>query len=347
MKKVIIFCIIIISIGSIIGFKIYSDAMGIIKHPFVIESDSIELKVNNGDTLTGVINTLYEDKKIGNSYLIKWYIKNQKLNTNIKPGTYTFAKDVTLVKFIEGLGQGKFNENAIRVTIPEGYDIEHIASVLQEKGVISKENFLESVKQYNLPSYVKSDTKLKYALEGYLFPDTYEFVKGMKGNEVIDIMVKKFEAVLKDVEQKINRKIDTSEVHKLITMASVVEREAELASERATVASVFYNRIKINMKLQSCATVEYALGVHKTVYTEKDLQVQSPYNTYIVESLPVGPISSPGKDSIMAAAEPAKTDYLYFVSKFDGTKSHFFSKSYSDFLKNKNTSEANMAKLNK
>jgi UPF0755 protein len=346
MKKKVILSIIVLAIISTIGFKIYSDASSIIKQPFIVEGDTIEVTVKTGDSLNGVINSLYEDKKLGNAYLIKWYIKKYKLNTNIKPGTYTFSKDITIENFIKGLGEGKYNENAIRVTIPEGYDIEGIASLLQDKGIIEKEKFLQSVKEYALPGYIKADAKRKYQLEGYLFPDTYEFVKGMKGNDVINIMVKNFEKVQKEIEQKIGRTLDTNELDKLLIMASIVEREAELASERPIVASVFFNRIKINMKLQSCATVEYALGVHKTVYTLKDLEVQSPFNTYLVSGLPVGPICNPGKSSILAAAEPAKTDYLFFVSKFDGTKTHFFSKDYAEFERNKKISEKNMAKMN-
>ena len=349
MKKRVIFSIIVIGIIAVIVYKIYSDALGIIKHPFITEDTTVELKVKSGDTLTGVISSLYEDKKLGNLYLIKWYIKKQQLSTNIKPGTYNFSKDISLEKFIKGLGEGKDNENATKVTIPEGYDIEHIASLLQDKGIIQKELFLQNVKEYTLPSYVKTDSKRKYALEGYLFPDTYEFIKGMSGKDIVAILIKNFEEVRTDIEKKIGKTFDSTELDKLIIMASIVEREAELASERPIVASVFFNRLKTNMKLQSCATVEYALGVHKTVYTLKDIKVESPYNTYLdlVPGLPVGPVCNPGKDSILAAAAPAQTDYLFFVSKFDGTKTHFFSKSDAEFEKNKKISEANMAKMDK
>ncbi len=347
MKKKVIFSIIIMAIISIIGFKIYSDAAGIIKHPFVVENNTIEVTVKTGDTLTGVINSLYEDKKLGNAYLIKWYIKKQKLSTNIKPGTYTFSKDITIEKFIAGLGEGKYNENAIKVTIPEGYDIESIASLLQEKGIIEKEKFIQSVKEYTLPSYVKTDSKRKYSLEGYLFPDTYELIKGMKGKEIIDVMIKNFETVLKNIQDKSNKKMTNEEIDKVIILASMIERETEAVDERVIVSSVLYNRLSKQMKLQIDATVEYALGVHKTIYTYKDLEVQSPYNTYLVPGLPVGPICNPGKASIAAALEPASTKYIYYVSKFDGSKTHFFSENYDKFLNDKKVSQANLAKMNK
>jgi UPF0755 protein len=331
----------------VIGYKIYSDALGIIKHPFIIEDATIELKVKSGDTLSGVINSLYENKKIGNSYLIKWYIKKQQLSTNIKPGTYNFSKDISLEELIKGLGESKYNENSVRVTIPEGYDVEHIAALLQDNGIIEKEKFIQSVKEYTPPSYIKTDSKRKYALEGFLFPDTYELIKGMKGKDIIDIMLKNFEAVLKNAQDKSNKEISDEEIDKIIILASMVERETEAVDERVVVSSVLHNRLNIKMKLQIDATVEYALGVHKTIYTYKDLEVQSPYNTYLVAGLPVGPICNPGKASIVAAMEPASTKYIYYVSKFDGSKTHFFSENYDKFLSDKKVSQTNLAKMNK
>jgi UPF0755 protein len=347
MKKIVILFVIIIMTATGVGLKIYSDAKNIIEQPFTAQDEKIEVNVKNGDTLNSIINSLYDENKIGNSYLIKWYIKKNKLNTNIKPGDYSFTKDTSLESFINTLGKGKYNENAIKVTIPEGFDIEKMAQLFQDKQIISKEEFIASVKAYNLPSYVKNDSKRKYALEGYLFPDTYEFIKGMKGNDIINILLKNFETVLEDIKIKNNIVLPQEQIDEKIIMASIVERESELASERPTIASVFYNRIKDRMMLQSCATVEYVLGVHKVVYTEKDISIDSPFNTYKVNGLPAGPICSPGRSSILAALQPAKTDYIYFVSKFNGTKEHFFSKDYSEFLKNKKTSEANYAKMNK
>jgi UPF0755 protein len=347
MKKKVIFSIIVMVIIAVIGYKIYSDALGIIKHPFITEDTTIELKVKSGDTLTGVINSLYEDKKIGNSYLIKWYIKKQQLSTNIKPGTYNFSKDISLEKLIKGLGESKYNENSIKVTIPEGYDVEHIATLLQDNGIIEKEKFIQSVKEYTPPSYIKTDIKRKYALEGFLFPDTYELIKGMKGKDIIDIMLKNFEAVLKNVQDKSNKEMTVEEIDKIIILASMVERETEAVDERVVVSSVLHNRLNIKMKLQIDATVEYALGVHKTIYTYKDLEFQSPYNTYLVSGLPIGPICNPGKASILAAMEPASTKYIYYVSKFDGSKTHFFSENYDKFLSDKKVSQTNLAKMNK
>lgn len=221
-------------------------------------------------------------------------------------------------------------DNIVKVTIPEGFDIEHIAKTLDEKGIISKDEFLTSCKEYTLPSYIKKDSKRKYELEGYLFPDTYEFKKNTGGREIIDIFLNRFEYVINDIEKSNNMTMEDGKLDEIITMASIVEKEVKMEDERGKAASVFYNRLKKGMKLQSCATVLYALGYHKDKLSNNDLKVKSPFNTYIVKALPEGPICCPGKASIIAALKPNKTNFLYFVSNNDGT--HTFTSSYKEFL---------------
>ena len=153
----------------------------------------------------------------------------------------------------------------------------------------------------------------------------------MQGDKIIDKMLDRFNYVIKEIEKENNIKIKDEDMDKLISMASVIEKEAEKDGERGKIASVFYNRIDKKMKMESCATVLYALGYHKDKLYYKDLKIKSPYNTYLNTGLPIGPICSPGKNSIKAALNPEKTDYLYFVSKNNGT--HFFTKNYNDFLK--------------
>lgn len=322
------FLLILTAMGSI-----YLWVKGVEKHPFTTNSERIEFKVKSGDTLNGVIASLEEKKLLKNQYIVKWYIKRLNLNTKIKPGSYDLSNKITISEFVKDLNSGKYNENAIKVTIPEGYDVQHIAALLEEKGIMPKDAFIEACKEYSLPDYIKKDSKRKYAIEGYLFPDTYEIIKGTQGKDIIDMMVKNFETVLKDVENKKNRTLNTSDIDRVITMASIVEKEAEKDEERGKVAAVFYNRLNKEMKLQSCATVLYTLGVHKDKLYDKDLAAPGPYNTYIVKALPAGPICSPGRKSIEAAIDPPTTKDLYFVSKNDGT--HFFTDSYTEFEKAK------------
>ncbi|MFL0268124.1 endolytic transglycosylase MltG [Candidatus Clostridium radicumherbarum] len=331
MKKVFSVIIVILVVLGILGFIIYRDALKTIRHPFISTTSNVEVKVNSGDSLNTVIEGLASEKKIGNSFLIKWYIKNQKLSSNIKPGTYSFAANTSIEDFVKGLEEGRDNLNTIKITIPEGYDIDQIAQLLEKDGLFKKEDFINAVNSYKLPSYIKQDDKKRYALEGYLFPDTYIFGKNTKCSEVIKTMLNRFEEVVSEVNKNNNGAIKDENIENIITMASVIEKEAVTESDRPKVASVFYNRINKNMKLQSDATVIYALNVHKEVVYTNDLKVNSPYNTYLVQGLPIGPICSPGKSSIVAALNPEKSKNIYFIIIKDGP--HFFSDNYNEFLK--------------
>ncbi|WP_169735793.1 endolytic transglycosylase MltG [Clostridium lundense] len=316
---------------------IYSYYRSVVNHPFKDKGKDIGVIVNNGDSLYKVLNSLDNKKEIKNLILIKTYIKRNNLNTTIKPGNYQISSDVTLKELMIDLNKGIFNKNLVKVTIPEGYDIEKIALLLEEKDIIKKEEFLQSCREFPLPRYIKNVGNRKYNLEGYLFPDTYELVKGMQGKDIIDIMYNRFNRSINELRNKYS--IDDNKIDTIITMASMVEREAERDEERGKVASVFYNRINIGMKMESCATVLYALGKHKNKLYYSDLKIKSPYNTYIIKGFPPGPICSPGISSIKAAINPDKTNYLYFVSYNNGT--HFFTRDYKEFLKVKKQTQGN------
>lgn len=323
----VIICMLIMAV-SYSMFSYYQNE--VVKHPFTIKSNKVKVFVKQGESLYGVIDNLGQNSVVHNAFFMKYYIKKNALNSDIKPGNYAFDSNTDINEFINYLNKGIFDNDVVMVTIPEGYDIEQIADTLDDKGIISRQNFLLSCKEYAFPGFVKVDSSKKYVLEGYLFPDTYALTKGMMGKTIIDMMLKRFQTVVADIEKSENLKISDSNLEKYIIMASIVEREVKTSDERGKAASVFYNRLKINMKLESCATVEYALGFHKDKLLNSDLKINSPYNTYIVAALPAGPICSPGRQSIEAALKPDKTDYLYFVSNNDGT--HTFTDSYKKFL---------------
>ena len=321
-------------IGLLIGFLIVCAFAGnyqykkIIQHPIKTDKD-IHVNVKNGDTLYSILDDLNRSGAIKNSSIIKFYIKNNDIKSNVHPGKFLIPKDSSVKELVTGLSTIGNEEDIIKVTIPEGFDINNIAEVLQDKGIINKENFLESCKTYKLPNFIIGNENRKFNLEGFLFPATYELKAGMNGNEIIKFMVDKFYSTINEINKE--TPIDMNKLDKIITIASIVEREASDKNERDKVASVFYNRLEKDMKLQSCATVLYSLGKHKEKLYNKDLEVESPYNTYKVSGLPVGPICSPGKAAIKAALSPARTNYLYFVSNNDGT--HFFTDDYNEFLK--------------
>ena len=333
MKKrviIIFICLFILALGTYIGVKSYYKSK-VVDRPFSLTLDKVKLKVNEGDTLNHVIEKFSSQNIIHNKYLIKYYLKYNNISTNIIPGTYYIKKDMNLKAFIDMLSSGKVSDNLVKVTIPEGFNVEDIAHRLEENHIIAKEDFIKSVKEYKLPNYIKKSSERKYRVEGYLFPDTYDFEKGMDGDDIIDIMIERFGYVIMDIENKEGKTVDMDTLDDVITMGSIIEKEVEKDEERGKVASVFYNRIDRKMKLQSCATVLYSLGVHKEELSNEDLKINSPYNTYLVDKLPVGPICSPGRASIEAALSPNSTNYLFFISNDDGT--HSFTASDKEFLK--------------
>lgn len=307
------------------------------RYPFKTNGKKINFQIKQGERLEQVIDNLSSSKLVKNPLLIKWYTKRHFENGLLKPVKYSFSKGISLSNFVLYVERGIRDDRPVKVIIPEGYDIEQIGNLLEKKGIISSSNFIKSCREYKLPDFVKKDSKRRYALEGYLFPDTYDFLKGSSGDYIIEVMLNRFSDVLDKVQEDTGKHLNIQEMDKIITMASIVEREVKKPEERGKAASVFYNRLKRNMKLQSCATVLYALNVHKDKVYYKDLQVDSPYNTYKVNGLPEGPISNPGKGCIIAAINPEKTNYLYFVSENNGT--HFFTDSNEKFLEVKKTTQ--------
>lgn len=317
-----------ISIIIIILLFLFAYIVNSLNHPFKITSDK-EFEIKTGDTLYGIVAKLDSQGLIKNSSIVKAYIKYKKVPGNIKPGLYTISANLSINEFIYNINNGVFDKNTVFITIPEGYDLSQIADLLNKKDIINKDDFIKACKDYKLPDYIKIDNNRKYELEGYLFPDTYQLKKNMSGKEIIDLMLLHFNKQFTNLLKKDNISLDKNNYDSIIIMASIIEREAEKDNERSIIASVFYNRLNKNIKLQSCATVEYALGYHKDKLYNKDLEIKSLYNTYYVDGLPEGPICSPGLKSIEAAIKPSSTNYLYFVSNNNGT--HFFTEDYKKF----------------
>ncbi|MCL0051906.1 endolytic transglycosylase MltG [Peptococcaceae bacterium] len=276
-------------------------------------------------------NMLEKKGLIRNSFVFNLYATYTGMDTRIQPGEYELNTAMSAKEILRKLVSGEIIYYSF--TIPEGYTVEQIAEILEKEGLSDKERFLELCRQGDFDfDFLVKDTDMKYVLEGYLFPDTYKVTGHTTEEEIIEMMLKRFELEMEmlDFEQKA-KELGLS-VHQAVTIASMIEREALVDSDRPIISSVIHNRLKINMPLQIDATVLYALGEHKEVVLYKDLEVESPYNTYKVNSLPPGPIASPGTASLHAAVNPAKTDYLYYVLKPDG--SHAFSRTYSEHLAN-------------
>ena len=245
---------------------------------------------------------------------------------SVKAGAYALAPSMSVPRILSVLTDGR--ELTVRVTIPEGSSLKEIAAMLDRAGVAAPGTFLARAKDPALLGEVAPDAR--GSLEGFLFPDTYFFSRTAGVDEAIRMMAARFEGILTP-EMRARARAMGRSLREIVIMASLVEREAKRPADRPLIASVFYNRLRLGMPLQSCATVQYALGTHKDRLLYEDLHVASPYNTYLYPGLPPGPIDSPGLASLQAALNPAPGDYLYFVAKPDGT--HVFSASYREHLR--------------
>ena len=227
-----------------------------IKKPLKISGSEV-VNVEEGDSFYSIVSRLSNENKIKSPLLIKIYSKLTNLNLEVVPGNHTLEQSMSLKEMAEALKETS-NANTVTITIPEGFTIDDIAVRVSENGICTKDEFLSAVKNYPLPSYVKDDPDKRYNLEGFLFPDTYNFDAGVKPEYIIETMIKRFEEIWSKVSTGFNIKSD--EIEKVITGASIIEKEARVDKDRPLVASVIYNRLAQDMPLQIDATVIYAHG---------------------------------------------------------------------------------------
>lgn len=236
----------------------------------------------------------------------------------VKAGEYEFTRPMTSLDVLDFLVKGRIKKYL--VTIPEGCNIREVASLLMGAGLAQEEEFVSKATDARFVASLGFDGQ---SFEGYLFPDTYEVSKGMSPEEIIIKMVEKFKAVYYPELDAIARARGMS-TKKAVTLASIIEKETGAPEERGLVSAVFHNRLKKGIKLQSDPTAVYGVKDFNGNITKRHLQANTPYNTYVNYGLPPGPIANPGKASLKAALNPANEDFIYFVSKNDGT--HHFSK---------------------
>ncbi|MFH1074134.1 MAG: endolytic transglycosylase MltG [Candidatus Firestonebacteria bacterium] len=263
---------------------------------------------------------------------------------HLKAGEYKLSSSMLTWNIITMMKAGKVAGHP--VTVPEGFMVRQIARLFEDKGLAAGKRI---EKLCSDKEFIKKCGIDASGLEGYLFPSTYFITRDMSEEEILLMMTREFKEVWKKngFDKVIAAKKE--KLNDVIKLASMVEREAETAYDRPLIAGVFTNRLKKNMKLESCATIVYALGekeMHKERLTGKDLMIESPYNTYIYQGLPPGPICSPGVASIKAAIFPADTKMLFFVLKQDGSHSHTFSETKQQHEKAKKE-EAGVEKKNK
>ncbi|MCR4397367.1 MAG: endolytic transglycosylase MltG [Firmicutes bacterium] len=286
------------------------------------------LEVPQGATAAKVAGILEAEGLIKNALLFRLLAEYKGLDDEIRAGEYEFSAAMSPAEILERLVSGPIVTHPF--TVREGLTVEQTAEVLASQGVVDKAAFLAAARDRTLVAeFLPTNCELKEPLEGYLFPDTYRIRRGTTEREMAEIMVRRFREVF--TEQLRARAWETGmSVHQVVTLASIIEKEAMADDERPLISGVFHNRLRMGMKLDADPTVRYALGKFTGPVTIEDTKVASPYNTYGQPGLPPGPIAAPGLASIRAALYPAETKYLYFVAKNDGT--HCFSLTLRDHI---------------
>jgi UPF0755 protein len=277
----------------------------------------VEVKVDRGESFSSVVNKLKDRGVIPNERFFTLWARLLALDKKIHWGVYRFDLPIAPREVLDRmvLGRGLFH----RITIPEGLALNEIADLLGREGATGKEKFLKEARSTEILSLLGLENN---GIEGYLFPDTYYFPVSATERDILTAMVEQFQEIFTPMMERQAKKLGLSR-HEVVTLASLVEKEAGVEAERPLVSAVFHNRLKRNIPLQSDPTVIYGLKGFTGKLRRKDLQNPSPYNTYLIRGLPPGPICNPGLSSLRAALFPARVSYLYFVSKNDGT--HFFS----------------------
>jgi UPF0755 protein len=295
--------------------------------------EPMEITVPQGAALNHVSNLLFDKGIIKSKIWFNYKAKQDAVDRSIKPGTYVFSPHITLEEIFEILLKGTA-ETPVILTIPEGFTLYQIAQRVESLGFGTLEDFIETTKEYGeSKEYAFNEENLYYIMEGYLYPDTYYFTQNQTLWEVVDRLAKQMESI---ITEEYNNRAEALGLttHEVLTIASLIEREAYNDNEKNTISGVIHNRLKINMPLQIDATVIYGRGKgkeHISQVLHSHLQEENPFNTYMVRGLPPGPIASPRKTSIQAALYPEEHNYLYYVL---GENGHIFSKTYEEHLRN-------------
>jgi len=301
--------------------------------------NNIEITIPKGTSRKGIVKILKENKLIRNEKCFLIYLKLNNI-VSMKAGYYDLNQSMNAKEITNILIKGSTkNPNAIQITFKEGINIKKVAQIISENTTNSYDDVINKVKNQEyldklIEKYWFIDESVKnkelyYPLEGYLFPDTYRFEeKNVSVEEIIETMLNEMDKILTPYKEEMVKK--NLSVNQVITLASIIEKEGR-KKDFKTISSVFNNRIKIKMALQSCATAYYGMGLEFNelgIATAEVVSATNPYNTYRITTLPIGPIALPSKDALDAAVFPNDTEYLYFLS--DNQKVTYFFKTYAE-----------------
>jgi UPF0755 protein len=305
----------------------------------------IIVDIPSGSTVSKISDILYENNLIKNKTLFKVVSKISKKVPDVKAGKYLINQTYSNNDIINLLASGKIYQDGIKITIKEGSTSKEIIDILVSKKLGSKENYEELIQNpkefYDEFSYLREEDIT--SLEGFLYPETYYFNENDSEKEILREMLSTFNKIYSDKLREKQNELNMT-IKQVVNLASIVEKEAILDEDRPTIASVFYNRLEIDMPLQSDATIQYIFKERKKIVTYNDLKIDSPYNSYRNKGLPPTPIANPGVKSIEATLYPDNTKYLYFVAKINGGNN--YSVEYKDHLKYVKEYKDERAKLN-
>ena len=321
----IFFLIIILSVAFLAGANYLNKPSGL------LDENNIIVSIKKGDSLDIIAGSLVNSRLIRYSWPLKIYSRLMGTESKFKIGVYRISADMTLIEIHDYLIEGK--QKLFRVTIPEGWTSHQIANYLEEEDIADASNINKAVNSRDI--IIKFGLEVK-SLEGFLYPDTYLFQKDYPPEKIVTVMVENFFKRLETINPDY-RELESKVLVDTIILASIVEREYRDPEEAPLMAGVFYNRLKNNtpIPLGSCATIVYIITdiqgkEHPEFILYSDLEVESPYNTYINSGLPPGPISNPGEVALKAAFFPEASDYLYFLLKNAESGQHEFTKSFTE-----------------
>jgi UPF0755 protein len=307
---------------------------------FQMPGESVAFIVGKGENFAGIARRLKEQGIISSERAFRYYVSFSGPRKKLQRGEFGLYRNMPVPEVVRMLSEGKPLQHPL--TVPEGYNLFQVASVLENMGLQKKEDFLAAARDPEvvkmIPTLSRPGEKPK-SIEGYIYPDTYMVQRVFTAKEIAQLMVQRFRDVYRTLAPEFQASATVQSMglspYEVITLASIVEKETGASQERPLIASVFLNRLRKNMRLQTDPTVIYgvwnATGNWDGNIRRRDLTTPTEYNTYQMAGLPPGPIANPGASAIRAVLQPATSEYLFFVSRGNGT--HIFSKEYADHAK--------------
>lgn len=345
-KIVLIIVAVLILTLSIAGFFAYQYFTSSLKPLDSKNEKLIQVEIPQGSSSKQIGQILEKNKIIKSGLVFSYYVKmNNK--ANFQAGYYQMSPSMTLDAITDSLEEGGTDEPVsladAKITVPEGYSVDQIAELFSKETKLPKDDFLDVMKDEDffneletkypdLLASAKAAKDVRYRLEGYLYPATYYYYKDVPIKDMVTQMVEKTNQVLEPYYDQIKAKKMT--VQEVLTLASLVEKEGVTSEDRRKIAQVFLNRLAIDMPIQSDISILYAMDEHKVHLSEKDTQIDSPYNLYINKGTGPGPFNNPSQEAIEAVLNPEQTDALYFLADVS-TGKVYYAKTYDEHLVNK------------